>query len=125
VCSNLDSLWKIARGKSKPQNANLSGLGGPLGVSFGENGMMYVSDYASSNVLVYAPGSTSPALTLTDGISGPTFSGVSTSGRFFQSNELLNVVGYKSLRKGHTKPFVTIKYNPNPWGIAGYPPVKQ
>jgi len=122
VCDNLDSLWTIARGKKKAQNANLSGLGGPMGVSFGRDGMMYVSNYAASNVLVFAPGTTSPALTITDGIDNPTFNGVSASGRFFQSNTPGNVVGYK---EGRTKPFTTITTTPNPWGVAAYPPVNQ
>ena len=122
VCSNLDSLWTIPHGKRKAQNANLSGMGGPWGVSFGRNGMMYVSNDAASNVVVFAPGTTSPALTITDGIDNPTFSGVSASGRFFQSNTPGNIAGYK---EGHTKPFTTITTTPNPQGVAAYPPVNQ
>jgi hypothetical protein len=122
VCDNLDALFTIKHGKKVAENANLSGMGGPIGVSFGRNGMMYVSNYAASNVLVFAPGTTSPAQTITDGIVNPTFNGVSASGRFFQSNTPGNVVGYK---EGRTKPVTTITTTPGPWGVAAYPPVNQ
>jgi serine/threonine protein kinase, bacterial len=122
VCDNLDALFTIPHGKKTAQNANLSGLGGPMGVSFGKNGMMYVSNYSGGNVLVYAPGTTTPALTITDGITNPTFNGVSTTGRFFQANYPGTVAGYKA---GSTQPFTTIETTPGPWGVAAYPPVNQ
>jgi hypothetical protein len=124
ACDDTDSLWKIPPGSSTPRNANLSGLGGPVGVSFGKNGMMYVSNY-SGYVTIYAPGATVPARTLTTGISSPVFNGFAPSGRFFQANYALDVVGYKGYKKDQTSPFSTITGNPRPWGIAGYPLLKK
>ncbi|HEY5426502.1 MAG TPA: hypothetical protein VIJ77_08130 [Candidatus Tumulicola sp.] len=120
-------VWEIPAGSSTPQNAGLSGLDGSTGVSFGKNGMMYVSNFGGSNVTIYAPGTTSPARTLTSGIEthGPTLSGFASSGRFFQSNQGLNVVGYKGYKKNQTSPFSTITGNTNPTGIAGSPLIKK
>lgn len=125
ACDNTDSLWKIPSGSSAPQNANLSGLGGPVGVAFGKNGMMYVSNYSGGYVTIYAPGATVPARTLTSGIDKPVFNGFAASGRFFQSNIGLNVVGYKGYKKNRTAPFSAITGNPSPWGVAGYPLIRK
>ncbi len=124
-CDTTSQVWEIPAGSSTPQNSGLSGLNGTIGVSFGKNGMMYVSNFGSSNITIYAPGTTSPARTLTSGIEGPTLNGFASSGRFFQSNQGVNVVGYKGYKKNETSPFSTITGNSNPTGIAGSPLIKK
>jgi hypothetical protein len=76
----------ILAGSSKPQNAGLSGLNGPNDVSFGERGVMYVSDFAGSAVSVYKHGSTSPWAFITNGIekTGPIYGGFTASDCYFQ-----------------------------------------
>jgi hypothetical protein len=111
---------EIPAGSSTPQNAGLSGLNGPTDVSFGERGEMYVSDFAGSAVSVYKSGMTSPWAFITKGIErqGPTYGGFTASDYYFQTNQNLNVVGYK---KGKMSPFSTITGIKDPRGIASTP----
>jgi hypothetical protein len=123
-CDTTSSVYEIPKGSTTPQDANLSGLGGTIDVSFGKKDIMYVSNFGNSNVTVYKYGTTTPSTTITDGIekSGPTFNGFTKSNTFFQSNQDDNVVGYE---KGQTSPFSTITGVPNPTGIASSPLVKK
>ncbi len=111
---------EMPAGSSKPQNAGLSGLNGPNDVSFGERGVMYVSDFAGSAVSVYKHGNTSPWAFITKGIekTGPTYGGFTASDYYFQTNQTLNVVGYK---EGKMSPFSTITGIQDPRGIASTP----
>jgi hypothetical protein len=115
---------EIPAGSSTPQNAGLSGLNGPTDVSFGERGEMYVSDFAGSDVSVYKSGMTSPWAFITNGIEnlGPTYGGFTASDYYFQTNQTLNVVGYK---KGKVSPFSTITGIKDPRGIASTPLVMK
>jgi hypothetical protein len=129
-----DNLWianifgnevdEIPAGSSTPKNAGLSGLNGPNDVSFGERGVMYVSDFAGSAVSVYKHGMTSPWAFITKGIEkqGPTYGGFTASDYYFQTNQFLNVVGYE---KGKMKPFSTITGIKDPRGIASSPLVTK
>lgn len=55
------------RGKDQPPLGQLSGaLDGPEGMATDANGTLYVANTIDGNVLVYAPGATSPTKTLTD-----------------------------------------------------------
>jgi hypothetical protein len=115
-----DQVDEIPAGSSTPQNANLSGLNGPTDVSIGEKGVMYVSDFVGSAVSVYKSGDTSPWAFITKGIEkdGPTYGGFTASDYYFQTNQDLNVVGYK---KGKSSPFSTITGIKDPRGIASAP----
>lgn len=118
-----NAVYEVPAGSTTPQNANLSGLSGTINVAFGPKDVMYVSNFGSSNVQVYAYGTTSPSMTITNGIekNGPTLGGFSKSA-YFQSNQDDNAVGYK---KGQSSPFSTITGIPDPRGIAGIPEVKK
>jgi hypothetical protein len=125
-----DNLWiangfanevdEIPAGSSTPQNAHLSGLNGATDVSFGEKGVMYVSDFIGGAVSVYKSGMTSPWAFITKGIEnqGPTYGGFTASGYYFQTNQELNVVGFK---KGKGAPFTTISGIKDPRGVASSP----
>jgi streptogramin lyase len=115
ACDTTSAVYEIPAGTSTPQNSGLSGLEGPISVSFGKHDQMFVSNFGGENVAVYAYGSTSPSYTITTGIDGPTLNGVTYSDVFFQTNQDLNVVGYK---KGATTPFSTITGVSDPSGIA-------
>jgi hypothetical protein len=117
-----NAVYEIPKGSSTPQNAGLSGLSGTINVAFGSKDVMYVSNFASSNVQVYKYGTTSPSMTITDGIQGPTLSGFTTSDWYFQDNQDVNVVGYK---KNQSSPFSTITGIPDPRGIATTPLIKK
>ncbi len=122
ACDTTNAVYEIPKGSSTPKNANLSDLSGPIGVSFGPSDVMYVSNFGSNNVQVYAYGSTAPMQTITTGINGPTQNGVTHSGYFFQSNQDYNVVGYKP---GQMSPFSTLAGNSSPAGIASTPLVAK
>lgn len=122
ACDSSNAVFEIPAGSTTPQNAGLSGLNGPIGVSFGLADIMYVSNFATSNVQVYKYGTTTPLQTITSGISGPTQNGFTANGSFFQSNQGFNVVGYK---KGKTSPFSTLVGATSPAGIASSPLVKK
>lgn len=115
---------EIPAGSSTPQNADLSGLNGATDVSFGEQDVMYVSDFAGSAVSVYKYGMTSPWAFITNGIEhqGPTYGGFTASDYYFQTNQNLNVVGYK---KGKASPFSTISGITDPRGITSTPLVMK
>lgn len=115
ACDTSNAVYEVPAGSSTPVNAGLSGLTGPINVSFGRDDQMFVSNFGGTNVAVYAYGTTSPSYTITSGISGPTFNGVTYSDAFFQTNQDDNVVGYK---KGATSPFSTITGVSAPAGIA-------
>ncbi len=122
-----NAVFEIAAGSQTVQNSGLTNLNGPIGVAIGKRNVVYVSNFAAQNVNIYSNGSTTPSATITDGIEqfGPTLGGFASSGRYFQSNQGLNVVGYKGLQ---TTPFSTLNgfsaSNP-PLGVAGYPLVKK
>jgi hypothetical protein len=124
ACDTTSEVFEIPAGTSSPINSGLTGLNGPIGISFGPKDVIYVSSFSSQRVNVYKYGATSPFLTITNGIeaSGPTLNAVTARGAFFQTNQFLNVVGYK---KGQSSPFSTITGNPNPVGIAVTPLVKK
>jgi streptogramin lyase len=115
-------VYEIPAGSSTPQNAGLSGLNGTIGVAFGKKNEMYVSNFGSDNVQVYDYGTTSPKRTITNGLTAPTFGGLTKSDYYFQSNQGGNVVGYK---KGQSTVFSTITGIPDPRGIASIPLVKK
>jgi hypothetical protein len=117
------SVFEIPAGTQNVQNAGLTGLNGTIGVSFGKKNVIYASNFGGSNVTIYAYGSTSPSATITTGIEqfGPTLGGFASSGRYFQTNQGLNVVGYKGQQ---TTPFSTLSASSS-LGIAGYPLVKK
>ncbi|MGA8535303.1 MAG: hypothetical protein WB615_14445 [Candidatus Tumulicola sp.] len=124
ACDSSNGVFEIPAGSQTVQNSGLTNLDGPIGVSFGKKNVIYVSNFAASNVNVYAYGSTSPSATITSGIEsfGPTLGGFASSGRYFQTNQALNVVGYKGMQ---TSPFSTLGGASSALGIAGYPLVKK
>jgi hypothetical protein len=124
VACDTSTVFEIPAGSTTPQNAGLSGINGPIMITFGKKDTMFVSNFGGSNVQVYNYGSTTPAYTITNGIetNGPTLNGVTKSDYFFQSNQNGNVSGYK---KGATSPFSTITGIPDPRGIASTPLVKK
>ncbi len=124
ACDSSNAVFVITAGSETVQNSGLTGLDGPIGVSIGKMGVIYVSNFAASSVNVYASGSTSPTSTITNGIEqfGPTLGGFASSGRYFQSNQGLNVVGYKGMQ---TSPFSTLSGTSTPLGVAAYPVVKK
>jgi hypothetical protein len=120
ACDTSSAVYEIPAGSSTPQNAGLSGLNGTIDISFGLADIMYVSNFGGSNVTVYKYGTTSPSQTITSGIEthGPTFGGFTAIGSYFQTNQSVNVVGYK---KGKTSPFSTLMGATSPAGIASEP----
>lgn len=122
ACDTSSAVFEIPKGSTTPKNAGLSGLNGPIGVSFGPADLMYVSNFGGGNVAVYTYGTTSPKMTITSGINGPTQNGVTHSGYFFQSNQQVNVVGYKP---GASSPFSTLAGNSGPAGVAAIPLVAK
>jgi len=121
---STNQVYEIPKGSSTPHNAGLSGLNGTINVAFGKNDVMYVSNFAGSNVTVYTYGTTTPSMTITTGIetNGPTLSGFTSTGAYFQSNQNSNVSGYKN---GQTSPFSSITGIPDPRGIASTPLIKK
>ncbi|MBV8529941.1 MAG: hypothetical protein JO104_01370 [Candidatus Eremiobacteraeota bacterium] len=124
ACDSTSSVFEIPAGSSTPKNANLSALAAPNGIAFGPGDVMYVANFGSASVNVYAYGSTAPSETITAGIenSGPTLNGFTRSGMFFQSNQSDDVVGY---RRDETQPFSTIVGFGDPVGIASTPEARK
>ncbi|HVN68727.1 MAG TPA: hypothetical protein VMU38_03610 [Candidatus Binatia bacterium] len=121
ACDSTNAVFEIAAGSTTVTNSGITGLNGPIGVSFGKKDVTYVSSFSGGNVKVFPYGSTSPSQTITTGISGPTQNGVTASGLFFQSNQADDVVGYK---KGGSSPFSTLTAT-SAAQIASYPLVKK
>jgi streptogramin lyase len=123
ACDTSNGVFEIPAGTSSVQNSGLTNLDGPISVSFGTNDIIYVSNFATSNVNIYNYGSTSPSGTITNGIEkyGPTLGGFTSKGAYFQSNQSDNVVGYQA---GQTSPFSTLSAH-SPLGIASEPLVKK
>lgn len=123
ACDSTNAVYEIPAGSSGVSNSGLTELFGPIDVAFGQNDEIFVSNFSTSDVVVYKYGSTTPFETITSGIesSGPTFNDVTHSGLFFQANQDDNVVGYK---KGQTTPFSTLD-DTTPAGIASSPLVKK
>ncbi|HEY2475934.1 MAG TPA: hypothetical protein VGI19_14185 [Candidatus Cybelea sp.] len=129
-----DNLWvanpwanevdEIPAGSQMPQNAGLSGLNGANYLSFGEHDTLYVSDFVGGAVSVYKYGMTEPWAFISKGVEkyGPTYNGFTSSYYYFQTNQNLNVVGYK---KGKASPFSTITGIKDPRGVASSPLVTK
>ncbi|HET6275960.1 MAG TPA: hypothetical protein VFE16_08550 [Candidatus Cybelea sp.] len=117
------TVYEIPAGTTTLQDAELTGLNGPIGISFGQKDVMYVSNFSGSNIQVYAYGTTTPSKTITDGIetSGPTLGGFTKSNAYFQTNQANDVVGYK---KHQTSPFSTLT-SASPLGVASSPLVTK
>lgn len=122
ACDTSNGVFEIAAGTQTVTNTGLTGLSGPIGVAIGKRNVIYVSSFATAKVNIYTSGSTTPSGTITSGIVAPTLNGFASSGKFFQSNQDLNVVGYKG---GQTTPFSTLGGTSAPTGIAGYPLVNK
>jgi serine/threonine-protein kinase len=122
ACDTSNGVFEIPAGTQTVNNSGLTSLNGPIDVSFGKRDVIYVSNFATPNVNIYAYGTTSPSATITSGIVAPTFNGFASSGKFFQSNQSTNVVGYKG---GQTTPFSTLTGSSLPTGIAGYPLINK
>jgi hypothetical protein len=119
-------VFEIPAGTTQVNNANLQDLDVPIGIAFGQNDEIFVSNLESSTVNVYKYGSTSPSRTIASGIEhyGATLNAITASGLYFQANQVENVVGYK---KGASKPFSTLNLTKpaEPLGLASWPLVKK
>lgn len=122
ACDTTNAVFEIAAGTSSVTNSGLTGLAGPIGISFGAKDEIFVANFGATDVEYYQYGSTSPAGKITSGISAPTLDGVTKSDSFFQSNQDGSVEGYK---KGQTTPFSTITGLSDPTGVASSPEVKK
>jgi sugar lactone lactonase YvrE len=76
--STANDVLELMHGSKTPQSLHLKGLGRPVGVALDRRGNLFVSNYlgASSNVTVYARGSTSPSKTIV--VPGPPYNSEST-----------------------------------------------
>lgn len=124
ACDSTNKVYTIAAGTTTVTNSGLTGLAGPIGVAFGLQDAIYVSNFSAGSVNVYAYGTTNPSKTITAGleVSGPTLNGITSIGSFFQTNQDDNVVGYK---KNATSPFSTLTGAGSALGIASSPLVKK
>jgi hypothetical protein len=120
---SANKVWEIPAGTNHVKDSGLEDVNEPNGLAFGPDDILYVSNYGPpSRVAIYKSGSKKPAYVIKDGITGALLSGVTATGRFFQSNQAHNVVGYKP---GVKKPFSTITDNVAPNGIASSPEVNS
>lgn len=76
--SSAGDVLELAPGSKKPRSLHLKGLSRPVGIALDRHGNLFVSNYlgASSNVTVYAQGSTSPSRTIV--VPGPPYASEST-----------------------------------------------
>ena len=121
ACDTTNTVFEIKAGSASVTNPGLTGIEGPIGVSFGPKDELFVSNFSATDVTVYKSGQTSPFETITDGLTGPTQNGVTAAGAFFQSNQDDNVVGFK---KGQTTLFSTLAAS-SAAQIASSPLVKK
>jgi serine/threonine-protein kinase len=122
ACDSSNGVFEIKAGSDGVTNSGITGLGGPIGVTFGPKDDLFVSNFSLADVTVYKYGATSSFETITDGLSGPTQNGVTAAGAFFQSNQDENVVGYK---KGKNTLFSTLSTATSAAQIASSPLVKK
>ena len=122
ACDSSNGVFEIPAGSTSVKNSGLTSLNGPISVAFGKADIIYVSNFASSDVNIYTYGTTSPSGTITSGISGPTLGGFTAINSYFQSNQSYDVVGYLS---GQTSPFSTLSGASSPLGIASSPLVAK
>src|SRR5580704_2815786 len=94
ACDSTNGVFEIAAGTTTVTNSGLTSLNGPIGVSFGHQDQIFVSNFAASDVNIYTYGTTTPSGTITSGIEnfGPTLNGFTAVDAFFQSNQADNVV---------------------------------
>ena len=121
---STNAVYEIPAGSQSPSNTGMQDLEGPIGISFGQKDVTFVSSFSGGAVQVYKYGTTLPYEAIQSGIevSGPTQNGVTRNDTFFQSNQDVNVVGYK---KGQTTPFSTLTGTSSPAQIASWPLVKK
>jgi streptogramin lyase len=121
ACDNANSVFIIPAGTTSVQNAHLSTLAGPIGISFGPRDKIYVSNFTVPKVNVYVYGTTTPSAIIADGLTAPTLNGITSVGSLFQANQDDNVVGYKK-KKG--SPFSTLDAA-SALGVASWPLVQK
>jgi sugar lactone lactonase YvrE len=115
------AVYEILAGTSNVQNADLNGIGSPIGIALGQKDVMYVTGLTVSSppqsyVNIYPYGSKDPSGQITSGIEYPQLNTVTKSGVFFQTG-LNRVTGYQP---GQYTPFSTISVK-EPIGIAAWP----
>jgi hypothetical protein len=76
--SSANDVLELTHGSKTPQSLHLKNLARPTGVALDRHGNLYVSNYlgASSNVTIYAHGTTSPLQTIV--VPGPPYNSQST-----------------------------------------------
>ncbi len=121
ACDSSNGVFEIKAGSQGVTNSGITGLSGPIGVSFGKSDDLFVSNFGATTVSVYKYGATTSFEIITDGITGPTQNGVTARNAFFQSNQDDNVVGFKN---GQTTLFSTLDAT-SAAQIASWPLVKK
>jgi hypothetical protein len=97
ACDTSNKVFEIPAGTTQVQDAQLTSLDGPVGIAFGKDDVMYVSNFAAGAVNIYPYGAKSPSSTITAGIerNGPSLGGFTAANIYFQSNQFLDVEGYE------------------------------
>jgi sugar lactone lactonase YvrE len=93
----------------------LSGLSNPQAMALDASGDLYVANYTSNSVSIFAPGTTMPSATLT-GLDGPAALAVDASGDVYVANATLNTVS--KFAPGATTPIATLTGVVHPCAMA-------
>lgn len=115
-----NTVWIFPAGglEPPPVGSVTNGVSGPEGVAIDAGGKLYVANTASATVTIYPPGSSSPSLTLSQGLINPAAVAVDSKGNVFVSNELGGNTGsVVEFPPGQTTPSEVIG-GLTPYGVA-------
>jgi hypothetical protein len=94
VSDNENNEIRVFNAASKSQNPSplrtiTSGINGPNGIATDKSGDLYVANYVSNTVTVYAPNGSTPKTTISNGLNGPFDVKVDAFGNVYVANDPL------------------------------------
>jgi hypothetical protein len=92
VSDNENNEIRVFNAASKSQNPPplrtiTNGINGPNGIATDESGNLYVANYVSNTVTVYAPNGSTPKATISNGLNGPFDVKVDAFGNVYVAND--------------------------------------
>ncbi len=114
-CINAVTGYPVGSNGNVSPLSPVTGLANPVGIAVGSNGEIFVADYCSSSITVYASGSKGAARPIASisgpatGLNSPAGIALDSRGRIYVTNQNNNTVTvYAPGSNGDAKPVATI-----------------
>jgi hypothetical protein len=114
--SSIILIYPQGSSAGQPIGEIVDGVSTPAGIATDAQGNLYVANRGANTVTEYAPGGTSPTVTLSTGISSPSDVAVDGSGTLYVAETPLGTI--QEYKKGDTSPDFTLTAMARPNGMG-------